>query len=881
MLGPTNTGKTHLAVERLCGHASGIIGFPLRLLAREVYEKVVALKGEANVALITGEEKIVPPNAKYFLSTVEAMPLGRAGDQAMNAKDVAFVAIDEGQVAADPERGHVFTDRLLHARGYAETMILGSETLRPLVRKLLPDAEIITRPRFSTLTYAGSKKLSRLPRRCAIVAFTATEVYALAEMLRRQKGGAAVVMGSLSPRTRNAQVAMYQSGEVDYIVATDAIGMGLNMDIAHVAFASLGKFDGRRQRRLTLSEMAQIAGRAGRYQKDGSFGTVQLGTAEAASFTPDEIKGLEEHRFEALEHLVWRNTELDFTSLSRLIGSLDARPPRCELVRGDDAIDLAVLKRLAGEPWVMERAPGPRGVSRLWAACSLPDYRKTGAEQHARLVGRVFRHLSEANGKLPDAWIASELAHLDRLSGDVETLADRIAGARTWTYVAHRPDWLADPMHWAERTRAVEDRLSDALHTALTQRFVDRRTAVLLRDLKARGQDQRVEIDPDGAVAVEGEVIGTLNGFRFTADPLARAGEQRLLLAAAERYLFKEMARRAGQLVAATDVDFALDFAGKMPPRLLWNGARVAILRKGRDAMTPRIELDRALASLSPDDRRHIQARLEGWFAGALERELGSLVVLGGLHETVSPVARGLIVRLVETLGALKRCDATDQVEALARADRQALTRAGVRMGVVHIFVATLLRPEPTRWRLALWAVWNEIAALPPLPVPGRVSVAADDGLPAGFLEAAGFWRIGSEAVRIDMVDRLARAIHGRREGRAPFIPDPNWAASAGLTRDGLARLMRALGYRLQLVDGAAHFAWRGHRRPTVQQDSVSEARTLAESPFAILADVSFGKSAPARSPAQPPDTITHVGGWAGERAGADFAAAQRQKKGR
>ena len=833
VLGPTNTGKTHLAVERLCGHASGIIGFPLRLLAREVYEKVVALKGEPNVALITGEEKIVPPNARYYLSTVEAMPV---------EKDVAFIAIDEGQVAADPERGHVFTDRLLHARGYAETMILGSETLRPLVRKLLPDAEIITRPRFSTLSYAGSKKLSRLPRRCAIVAFTAAEVYALAEMLRRQKGGAAVVMGSLSPRTRNAQVAMYQSGEVDYIVATDAIGMGLNMDIAHVAFASLGKFDGRRQRRLTLSEMAQIAGRAGRYQRDGSFGTVQLGTAEAASFTPEEIEGLQEHRFEALEHLVWRNTELDFTSLPRLIAALDGRPPRRELVRGDDAIDLAVLKRLAGEPWVMERVHQKtgvsRGVSRLWAACGLPDYRKTGAEQHARLVGRVFRHLSEGNGKLPDAWIASELAHLDRLTGDVETLADRIAGARTWTYVAHRPDWLADPGHWAERTRAVEDRLSDALHLALTQRFVDRRTAVLLKDLKARGQDQRVEIDPDGAVAVEGEIIGNLNGFRFTADPLARAGEQRLLLAAAERYLVKEMARRAAQLVAAQDTDFALDFAGKMPPRLLWNGARVATLRKGRDAMTPRIELDRALATLSPDDRRQILARLEGWFAGALERELGALVRLSGLRDQVSPVARGLIVRLVETLGALKRCDAGDQVEALARADRQAFAAAGVRMGVVHVFVANLLRPEPTRWRLALWAVWNEVAALPPLPAPGRVSIAVDDALPPGFIEAAGFWRIGSEAVRIDMVDRLARAIHGRREGRAPFIPDPNWAASAGLTRDGLARLMRALGYRLQLVDGAAHFAWRGHRRPMVQHDVESDARTLLTSPFAILADV-------------------------------------------
>ena len=835
VLGPTNTGKTHLAVERMCGHVSGMIGFPLRLLAREVYDRVVALKGAANVALITGEEKIVPPGARYFLCTVEAMPLER---------EVSFLAIDEGQVAADPERGHVFTDRLLHARGYGETMILGSETLRPLLRKLIPEAEIVTRPRFSTLAYAGTKKLSRLPRRSAIVAFTAAEVYALAEMLRRQKGGAAVVMGSLSPRTRNAQVAMYQSGEVDYLVATDAIGMGLNMDIAHVAFASLGKFDGRRHRRLTLSEMAQIAGRAGRYQKDGSFGTVQLGQAEAASFTPEEIQGLEEHRFEPLTQIVWRNTDLDLGSVPRLIASLDQRPRRPELARSDDAIDVAVLKRLAGEPWVMEHTHrlmgGARSVARLWEACGLPDYRKTGAETHARLVARIFRHLSEGDGKLPAAWVASELAHLDRLSGDVETLADRIAGARTWTYIAHRPDWLGDAPHWAMRTREVEDRLSDALHTALTQRFVDRRTAVLLRDLKARGDDQRVEIDPDGAVAVEGEVIGRLDGFRFTADPLARAGEQRLLLAAAERALVKEFARRAGQVAVADNAAITLDFAGRMPPRLLWNGARIASLRKGRDALAPRIEIDRSLAALTAADRQLVQTRLAAWFTTSLAGELGPLVTLAALRESLSPVARGLIVRLVERLGALRRCDADEQVMALIRTDRQAMTRVGVRLGVEHVFLPALLRPEATRWRLALWAIWNDIAEVPTLPPPGRVSIAVDALMPTGFIEAAGFWRIGSEAVRIDMVDRLARAIDGRRDGRAPFTADPNWAASAGLTRDGLARLMRALGYRLQLVDGAAQFAWngqrRGQRRAPSQQGPESDARTLSDSPFAILA---------------------------------------------
>ncbi|MGL4543664.1 MAG: helicase-related protein, partial [Polymorphobacter sp.] len=493
VLGPTNTGKTHLAIERMCGHASGMIGFPLRLLAREVYDRVVAIKGAAQVALITGEEKIVPEGARYLLCTVESMPLDR---------EVAFVAIDEAQVGADPARGHVFTDRLLHARGYAETMILGSETLRPLIRRLLPEFEIVTRPRFSTLSYTPPRKLSRLPKRSVIVAFTAAEVYALAEMLRRQMGGAAVVMGSLSPRTRNAQVAMYQSGEVDYLVATDAIGMGLNMDIAHVAFASLGKFDGRRQRRLTPAEMAQIAGRAGRYQRDGSFGIVQLGQSGAAAFEPEEVERIEGHHFAPLSQLVWRNAALDFSAMPRLVATLEARSPLNELTRGDEAIDLAVLKRLAGEPWAMERAHGQRGsMARLWAACSLPDYRKTGAEAHARLVGRVFRHLTEADGMLPAGWIASEVAALDNVAGDIATIADRIAAARTWTYIANRPGWLDDAAHWAERTRDLENRLSDALHLGLTQRFVDRRTAVLLQGLKVRGGALRVEVDAAGIVA--------------------------------------------------------------------------------------------------------------------------------------------------------------------------------------------------------------------------------------------------------------------------------------------------------------------------------------------------------------------------------------------
>lgn len=834
VLGPTNTGKTHLAVERMCGHASGMIGFPLRLLAREVYDRVVKLKGERQVALITGEEKILPPEARYFLCTAESMPSDR---------EVAFVALDEAQMGADRERGHVFTDRMLHMRGYAETMLLGAETLRPLIRRLLPDADIVTRPRFSTLSYAGPKKLSRLPKRSAIVAFTAEEVYALAEMLRRHKGGAAVVMGGLSPRTRNAQVAMYQSGEVDYLVATDAIGMGLNMDIAHVAFASLAKFDGRRHRRLATPEMAQIAGRAGRYQRDGTFGIVQLGQDAVTGFEPEELEAIENHVFPPLTQLNWRNARLDFASLPRLIASLDERPKTPELVRTDDAIDVVVLKRLASEDWVAERAKGRGRLQRLWAACGLPDYRKTGAEQHTRLVGRVFRHLSEGNGTLPSDWIGSEVAQLDNVQGDIATIADRIAAARTWTYIAHRPGWLEDSAGWAERTRAVEDKLSDALHQRLTQRFVDRRTAVLMRDLGARGRDLAIEIDPDGTVAVEGEAIGTLTGFRFTPDPTARAGEKRMLLAAAERRLTGELGRRARAVAAAPDSDFALTFDGTMPPRITWQGAIIGALFPGRDALNPRIMLDRSLDGVPAEARQVVQERLERWLVAARDKQIGPLVrvaaMMGQGKETgsVSAAARGLIVQLVENLGCIVRERVAGQIAALTKEDRRLLAQAGVRLGVAHVFMGALLRPEPTRWRLALWAVAQGLQVLPPPPPPGRVTIDVESGAPPAFYDVAGYWRIDDRAVRIDMVERLARAMHDQRDGRTPFVPDAMWMASVGMNREGFARLMRALGYRVHCTDGPATFEWRGPRTERPKRAAKS-GRASGHSPFAVLAEM-------------------------------------------
>ncbi|MBM3518522.1 MAG: disulfide oxidoreductase, partial [Alphaproteobacteria bacterium] len=560
VLGPTNTGKTHLAVERMLGHASGMIGFPLRLLAREIYDRVVAARGRGRVALITGEERIVPPAPAYFVCTVEAMPLERG---------VEFLAVDEVQLAADGERGHVFTDRLLRARGSAETMFLGSQSAEPLIRRLFPEITVITRPRFSHLRYAGPSKLRRLPRRSAVVAFSLADVYALAELVRHQRGGTAVVLGALSPRTRNAQVAMFEAGEVDYLVATDAIGMGLNLDLGHVAFAALHKFDGHAVRGLTPEESAQIAGRAGRHMSDGTFGT----TAELEALPADVVQRVEQHRFEALRTFQYRNSELDYRSIAALQRSLEAPPRYRGLVRCREADDQRVLKALVHDPEIAARATGRGAVALLWDVCRIPDYRKTLAEAHARLLGRIFRYLIAPAGRLPTDWVADQMARLDCADGDIDTLAVRTAHVRTWTYISHRPGWLDDPEHWQARARAIEDRLSDALHERLLQRFVDRRLSSLARRLRERSE-LVAGVAPDGEVLVEGIGAGRLEGFRFRPNLGLASGEGRTLRAAARGALRHEVVRRAAVLAQAPDDAFSWGAEG----RLRWNGDDVARL---------------------------------------------------------------------------------------------------------------------------------------------------------------------------------------------------------------------------------------------------------------------------------------------------------------
>lgn len=808
VLGPTNTGKTHLAIERMCGHSSGLMGFPLRLLAREVYERVVAIKGAAQVALITGEERIVPPNARWFLTTAESMPARGAGQ----LRDFAFVALDEAQLASDPERGHIFTDRLLHARGREETMLLGSASLTGAVRSLVPEVDIIGRPRFSTLSYAGMHKLSRLPRRSAIVAFSAEEVYAVAEMLRRFRGGAAVVMGALSPRTRNAQVAMFQAGEVDYLVATDAIGMGLNMDVDHVAFASLSKFDGRRQRRLTVAEMAQIAGRAGRHQRDGTFGGIGAPDAEPL-FRPEEIERIEDHRFDPLDRLFWRESDPCFDSVAALVASLERFPAHERLRAAPEATDLAVLRALAHNDVVAARARGREQVRRLWEACSLPDFQKHGADHHARLVLSLWQHRSSGNGHIPHDWFAGQVARLDNVQGDVETLAGRIAAARTWAYVAQRADWLANAGEMAERTRALEDRLSDALHAALTQRFVDKRTSALLRGMGRDASLLPVDVDPQGIVTVDGHGIGRLTGFRFTVDPHARASQKRLLLAAAERRLASVLTERAQAVLTASDGAFRLSAEPGGEAIIQWEDVTLATLRAGQRLLQPELQMDPGLSALAPDLQNAVKTRCEAWMDAQFARHIPALLKMdaGARDPAVPPQVRAVLAQLADAGGIADRAGLDASLATVDKADRGQLRKSGVVIGVLDLYHPGLMKPGAAQWRMALLAL-KRGEPLVPLPPAGAVLLRADAVPDETGARVAGFRRFADTWLRIDIAERIART--GHEAIAAPRVydaTDPH-IVSIGLSAEAFADLMRQAGFRAVETpeEGAANWVFKG-----------------------------------------------------------------------
>ncbi len=796
VLGPTNTGKTHLAIERMVAHSSGIIGLPLRLLAREVYGRVGEKVGFANVSLITGEEKIQPPGARYSVCTVEALP---------RQTNAAFVAIDEVQLAGDLERGHIFTDRILHLRGRDETLLLGAGTMRGILERILRGISVVGRPRMSQLAYAGQKKITRLPRRSAIVAFSAEEVYAIGELIRRQRGGVAVVLGALSPRTRNKQVELYQSGDVDFLVATDAIGMGLNLDVDHVAFAQNRKFDGYQYRDLSAAEIGQIAGRAGRHVRDGTFGV----TGQVIPFDEELIEKIEGHEFEPVRVLQWRTPDFDFSSLEALRRSIET-PPQVEgLTKALPAVDQKALEYLARDPMIRDLATTRERVALLWDACALPDYRRIAPAQHADLIGSIYQDLAE-RGHVDEAYMAEQVRRADSSEGDIDTLSHRIAQIRTWTFVSHRPGWLADPAHWQEKTREIEDRLSDALHERLTKRFVDRRTSVLMRRLRENTMLE-AEISQTGEVSVEGHHVGELQGFRFTADASAGGEDAKAVRAAAQKALATEFETRAERFSVCANGDLALANDGT----LRWLGQPIGTLVEGEEALKPRVIL-LADEQLTGPARDKVAARADRFVAWQIELLLKPLVDLKNA-EQLTGIARGLAYRLVESFGLLNRRDVADEMKSLEQDSRAALRRLGVRFGAYHIFLPALLKPAPAGLLTLLWALKNDGKDKPGFGDPvnalatGRTSVVVDPQFDREFYKLAGFRILGRRAVRVDILERIADLIRpalawkpgsaSRPDGAydgSSFLVTPPMMSILGATATDMEEILKALGYRAE-----------------------------------------------------------------------------------
>ncbi len=831
VLGPTNTGKTHLAVERMLAHGSGMIGLPLRLLAREIYDRVRLRAGDAATALVTGEEKIVPARPRYWVATVEAMPPDVS---------VPFLAIDEIQLAADFERGHIFTDRLLNRRGTEETMMLGAATMRPMLERLLPGTSFVARPRFSRLTYAGQKKLTRLPRRSAVVAFSGDMVYAVAELIRRQRGGAAVVMGALSPRTRNAQVAMYQSGEVDYIVATDAIGMGLNMDVDHVAFASTRKFDGFQFRSLTPAELAQVAGRAGRYMNDGTFGV----TGEADPLDQEVIDRLESHDFDPVRALQWRNRDLDFRSLDLLRKSLGVLPRQEGLTRAQSAPDVLALEQVVRDPDTARLVAGEKDVALAWEVCQIPDYRNISEAEHGHLVCRVIQFLHSGSGLIPEDWFARQLRSCENYDGDIDTLQARIAHVRSWTYLANRGTWLEAPLYWQARTREIEDRLSDALHDRLRQRFIDRRTSVLMRRL-AQKEELMSSVESDGSVVVEGEALGRVEGLTFMPAPELAGDSGRLARQAVVQAVAQEIQARAGSLAASADTDLKLSRDGK----IIWQQAAVGEVQLGDGLLALRAEV-LADDTLTGPARDEVRARLQKFTDRHVTALLEPLQKLAE-GEGLEGLARGMAFRLVEALGVLARDTVAEDVKALSQEDRAALRKYGVRFGAFHIFLPALLKPAPSDLRLLLW--WlaarkqDAATALPQPPGQGLTSAHVDETAPEGFYRVSGFRVCGPRAVRVDMLERLADVIRDRVFWR-PRMPEEQRPSGSvegggftivadmmslvGCSGEEFEGILKSLGFRAQT---------KRVKKPAAKPDPVA-SEAMAET--APQADASGGDAA-------------------------------------
>ena len=815
VLGPTNTGKTFMAIETMLGFDSGMIGFPLRLLAREVYDKIVNRVGVNNVALITGEEKIIPANSKYFLCTVESMPID---------KQLDFVGIDEIQMCSDRERGHIFTDRLLNLRGEKLTMLMGSNTMKSLLSNLKEDIEFISKDRLSQLTYSGYKKISRIERKSAIIAFSAEEVYAIAELLRRQKGGAAIVMGSLSPKTRNSQVELYQKGDVDYLVATDAIGMGINMDLDNIYFSNLKKFDGKKLRRLNLSEIGQISGRAGRNKNDGSFGI----TGECKEITSEEVELLEKHKFEDIRNIFWRNSNLDFRSINNLIKTLEEKPNKDWLRRISECEDEKVLKYLIKDNDLNIEETSEE-LKLLWECCQIPDFVKKTYGHHLEIVKKVFQFLKGGKAKITNQYMKAQLSNLDKLEGNVDSISNRIANVRTWSYVANKSNWVENQDYWIERTKYLEDKLSDRLHEELTKSFIDKRASVLAKGLK---QDITFEtkIIENERVLINDQFIGTLKGLKMDLDLKIGAldADIKSLKKAARQNVAPEILKRINLILKCNDFELNEDF------KIYWNKYPIAKLCPGKDYLNPEIELI-IDDMIEFTEQKDLKDYLVKWLSNKITIELDSLFKLKSIKESNSQV-RALSYQLYENYGVVKREKVGPLVKKLTQEDRKSLRDIGVKFGRYHIFLFKLFKPKQVSLRVLLWKNFKQINLSLKPPTFGLNFTDNSKFENKDFMLLCGFEKFDRFFVRIDILERLfIHIIKNNLENNQEVKLVPEMLNLLGCNKENFVKLIKNMNYKLFEKNNETYFKYNPRKINYRQKNKFN-----SDNPFNVLNQINF-----------------------------------------
>ncbi|XOJ73307.1 helicase-related protein [Candidatus Pelagibacter sp. Uisw_114] len=817
VLGPTNTGKTYLAIETMLSFDSGMIGFPLRLLAREVYDKIIEKISIDKVALITGEEKIIPANAKYFLCTVESMPIN---------KHLDFVGIDEIQMCADHERGHIFTDRLLNLRGEKLTMLMGSSTIKSIVNKLDEDTEFINRERLSQLSYVGHKKISRINRKTAIIAFSTEEVYAIAELVRRQKGGAAIVMGSLSPKTRNAQVQLYQSGDVDFLVATDAIGMGINMDLENVFFSNLKKFDGRKLRRLNMSEIGQIAGRAGRYLNDGNFGI----TGDCKEISAEEVELLENHKFEEIKMLFWRNSNLNFNNALSLIKSLEEKPNRDWLRKIHECGDEKLLKYFLKDMDGHNIKNNQETLELLWECCQIPDFVKKTYGNHLEVVSKVFSFLNGKDRKITNDYMRLQLIKLDKLEGNVDSLSNRIANVRTWSYVSNKINWVESQSYWIEKTKLLEDRLSDRLHEELTKTFIDKRASVLARGLK-QDIEFKTEIMKDNKVIIDDQFIGDLKGLRFEIDLKAGALETDIksLKKAARQTVGPELQKRIQSIIDTGLIEIKDDF------KIYWKNFPIAKLIAGKDYLNPDIFLivDDILEN---DDKQKLSEFIGNWIKEKIKLVLKSLIDLKNLKESNSSI-KALAYQLYENNGVIKREVVAEYLKKLGQDERKILRDLGVKFGRYHVFLFRLLKPEAVSLRTLLWKNFNQKNLNLTPPTFGLNFLDNKNIRDKHFMLLCGFENFGNYYVRIDILERLfVLIINASPEKDKEIKLVPEMLNLLGCSKENFKKLIEKMNYKILERDKDIYFRYSSQK----QIKKPFKKTVSINNPFKILKNFNF-----------------------------------------